>query len=266
MATLTGWLKRKLKANVLLGLSENDVLIASFPKTGSTFTRFVLANVVNQQDGNFDLVDFYSLGKILPECHKDDLQTFHRGGRDLPRFVKTHDLRSSNVLYSLPKVIYVMRDPRDTMISYFNYSSRRKKNRFCGDFLTFVHDETFGMPAYNRHVSEWFDKAGWIFKYDDLMLRPQAVFEQFFRDISISGISSEQLGLAISNSMPEKLKRVEEVASRPGHEENFDSEFKFVRNASVNQWITELPMAEADQVWELSSSTLKAVFEENKRG
>ncbi len=246
--------------NRLAGLSSEDVLIVSFPKTGSTFTRFVFANVVYLLNKNSEPVDFYNLGQIMPECLKDNLIEFCWKGDPLPRLVKTHQLAEDNPLYAQPKALYVLRDPRDTMISFYYYASKRKKGRFEGTFDEFVENNTFGIDAYNKHIESWYSKASWVFDYETLMKAPLASFLKVFDDLGIN-IQRELLQKALLFSQPDKLKAAEKENSRPNHSVNFDEDFTFVRNASIAQWKDKMSPEQATHIWDRSSAILKARYE-----
>lgn len=256
-------INKLLKKDRLSGLLESDVLVSSFPKTGSTLTRFILANIVAQDDGKESAVDFHNLGKILPECRTDDLDSFQWLNKKLPRFVKTHELQSVSSFYLDKRVIYVLRDPRDTMISYYNYARKRKSNRFSGSFNEFIDDEKFGIPAYNEHVHQWFDSATWVFTYEQLMTNPQQLFRDMLGEICVEPFDESLINEAICRSSPDMMKKMEVERSRPNHEKNFDKDFQFVRNASTNQWKTELDKEISDYIWSKSSNTLKLLYTEN---
>ena len=261
MKALKNKFRYTFTGNPLNGLTKEDVLISSFPKTGSTYTRFVLANIVSLLNNKSDPVDFYSLGNILPECKKDDLASFEWTGAPLPRFVKTHEYLHEDSVYLTPRTIYIVRDPRDTMISYFHYANKRKSNRFTGTFNEFVNDKEFGIEAYNLHVHEWYDHATWIFQYESLMVKPLDYFKKLLNELAPGKVSDEILELAIAHSSPDRLKDVEAKNSRPGHAQNFDEDFKFVRNSSVNQWKQYLNQSESDYIIKIASNTLKQLYQ-----
>ena len=261
MKAIKNKIKHAFTGNPLRGLTREDVLISSFPKTGSTYTRFVLANVVCLLNNIDDPVDFYNLGSVLPECKKDDLESFQWSGAPLPRFVKTHEFLHENSFYSAPRTIYILRDPRDTMISYFHYASKRKSNRFTGTFTEFVNDPEFGIKAYNLHVREWYDRANWVFLYEDLMTSPLDCFKKLLAELAPGLVSDEVLELAIAQSSSDRLKQIEAKQSRPGQNQNFDEDFRFVRNSSIGQWKQDLNQNESDYIIKLASNTLKRLYQ-----
>jgi len=66
------------------GLSERDVFVASFPKSGTTWLRFMLAQVLSGEE-----VDFDRAGILIPgvEAHAKAPKVLLDGGR----LIQTHE-------------------------------------------------------------------------------------------------------------------------------------------------------------------------------
>jgi estrone sulfotransferase len=226
-------IKGLFKGSPYKGLQAKDVVLASFPKTGNTFTRFVLANLLSIQYKDGEQVNFYNLGQILPEFEKDDIsKRWTYPG--FPRIIKTHEAHRPE-FDAAKDVLYVMRDPRDTMISYYKYLQARKKVQYTGGVDKFIRDPQFGLQSYLRHIESWEKKARWIFRYEDLMSNPYPLFERFLKDRGVVFVK-HQLETAIFKSQPDRMRKVENEQGRPGREKNFKEGFVFVRNASTGQW------------------------------
>ena len=88
------------------GLNDKDVLFASFERSGNTWLRFVLMEILTK-----DNAGFLNVNQILPEMgtHREMKPVLPNGGR----FIKTHESYRSEY----KRAIYLMRDLRDVMLS-----------------------------------------------------------------------------------------------------------------------------------------------------
>ena len=88
------------------GLNDQDVLFASFERSGNTWLRFVLMEILTK-----DNAGFLNVNQILPEMgtHRESKPVLPNGGR----FIKTHEQYRSEY----KRAIYLMRDLRDVMLS-----------------------------------------------------------------------------------------------------------------------------------------------------
>ena len=255
---------RKLTTGMKLkGILPNDILIASFPKTGSTLTRFIFSNLINIQNGLNKVIDFYSLGDNSPECMVNDLRKSFPSLKGGYRVIKTHGFFSESKRYKIPRTIYIVRDPRDVMISYYHYAKKRKKMRYEGAFEDFIMDQKYGIYAYNEHVKSWIGEAKWVIRYEDLISNPYSNISKILEDIGYTYPTYHaSLSKAILYSKPETVKDLERKKSRPGQDVNFDSDFKFVRDGSVAQWKNLIAPELSNKIMMSSSGILRKLYED----
>ena len=228
---------KRMMLGELKGLRAEDVLLASFPKSGNTYVRFVLANIISLTDRDGETIDFQNLHTIMPEIGKHDLrETWPHAV--LPRVVKTHD-RYSRIYADADRVLYVVRDPRDVLLSYYNYLSFRKGGPRFDSIMDLASDPDEGIPAMNAHLDSWSERDPLMVSYTDLMTAPVPTFSRIL-EAWASPVDDSVLEEAIERSSPENMRKLEEARSRPGVEKNFKPGHRFVRKASVEQWRTDL--------------------------
>ena len=93
-------------------IEPGDYVLASFPKSGSTWIRFLLANLM----ADAEPIDFHNYHRHIPDIHVlDDAAQWRRHG-DFPRIIKTHLLPQPEYA----NCIYVVRDPRACLTSYWH--------------------------------------------------------------------------------------------------------------------------------------------------
>ena len=123
----------------------NDIWISSFPKCGTTWCQEMVWNIVNNLD--FETaksmildkrIPFLELSGLMEEKHFESFTDQDKAENEAvvdsieyckkltsrPRILKTHlhvEMLPKQVNQKKPKVIYVARNPRDVVVSYYNH-------------------------------------------------------------------------------------------------------------------------------------------------
>jgi hypothetical protein len=157
------WLPSKIglfnKAAYLLQINEifpDDIFIASYPKSGNTWLRFILANMKSSgEEITFQTIDQYVsdvyTSKELLNSKKNN------------RIIKTHE----PLFEYYPKTIYIYRDYRDVLISFYYYEKALK--HFEGSLEQFILSKNITQPfgSWKAHVKKALD---FKLKYPDRIL------------------------------------------------------------------------------------------------
>ena len=99
-----------------LAVRSDDTFLISYPKSGNTWTRFLLANLVYSDKSP----DFGNIDQLIPGPEGMSKREFNR--LPSPRFIRTHSWFDPKYKH----VIYIVRDPRDMIVSQFHYHRKRK--------------------------------------------------------------------------------------------------------------------------------------------
>ena len=222
-----------------LRVFPDDTFIASYPRSGNTWTRFLIANLIYPERP----VTFANIEKIIPDATALSSRELKRVPR--PRLIKTHEYFEPRYR----KVIYVVRDPRDIAVSLYNF---RRKYRSVDDsypieqyiakrFLPGDLDVSWG-----EHVGSWLgtrmDQPGFLLvRYEDLLQDPT---RELWRVAGFLGIptSTEMLSQAIERSSANRLRHLEKVE----HEAWVTTKGKradvpFIAEAVAGTWKQKLP-------------------------
>lgn len=208
-----------------LGLNKvysDDTFLCSYPKSGNTWVRFLVANLLEQKLE----ITFRNIDDYVPEIelHKERLN--HLSKRPL---MKTH----WNLFYLFPKTIYLVRDPRDAYISLYHYAT--KNGWFAGSLPDFLRTpkyygswETHVGMAFN-HQEAYPDKIK-IFRYEDLVHFPTENLTLIADFLEIK-YEKSYIDIAIDKCSLNNLRKVE---FEHGPEANRSS--GFFRKGQIGEW------------------------------
>lgn len=140
----------------------DDIFLVSYPKSGNTWTRFLLGNLMNPDER----ITFANVERRVPDIYARSKQSLKRIPR--PRVIKSHECFDPRYR----RVIYIVRDPRDVAVSCYHYD--RKGRNIPDDFPVHTYvttrfmktDEYFG--TWGEHAGSWLVNSKNIFQLSRL--------------------------------------------------------------------------------------------------
>ena len=217
------------------GLDRNDVFIASYPRGGSTWTRFVLYEILAGQPSSFDNVN-----RGIPEIG------IHWSAKPLlpgeGRLIKTHE----SYRKEYRRAVYLARDMRDVIFS--QYSREKELGILYDDFdnylSKFLQGKISGFGAWQHHIQSWVEsplsRTGdlLVLRFEDLR---QDMESSVNRMLDFLGVRAEPevVRAAIANNTIEKM-RDKEKQSLTLHQAKNGEEGRFVRKGAVGGWREKL--------------------------
>jgi hypothetical protein len=223
----------KFKNNLPLNHLVDDVYIVSYPKSGSTWFRFLIANAIKLHYNINREVNFFTIKDIIPGVeNRQNMNTKGPFGiSELPRILRSH--ASFNPYFR--RVILLVRDPRDVMISYYYHLLNYKIINQSSGLSDFIYNQSYGIHSWKKHTESWLpkeEKAGKILKlvrYEDLKKNTEIELNKILDLLGIS-IDKELLHLTIEASSITKMKESENK-----HLHYLNPETLFVRKAKSTQ-------------------------------
>jgi hypothetical protein len=228
------------------GLNAQDVFLASYPRSGNTWLRFVLSELLTQTSIDFDNVD-----RFIPEMK------WHGGAVPiLPgdgRLIKTHEYYRREY----KKAIYIVRDVRDVCLSA--YARTRQIGIADKDFdvylRSFLKGRVSPYGAWAEHVRSWLDGPLpgqgklLVIKFEELRRDPEKALSQMVEFVGVPAVP-EKVRTALANNSVDQM-RLKEEKSRKLFKSTTE-EGRFVRKGAVQGWRTVLTPAQL-QLFEQSA-------------
>ncbi len=203
----------------------DDTFLVSFPKSGNTWVKFMLAHLIRPPGLH---INFHSVLHVIPEVNRD-LDEIKQLAR--PRIMKSH----APFQPQFPKVIYLVRDGRDAYVSYYHY--RRKQLPPGTTFAQYLAMDDHWPCSWSTHVTSWLD-AGLnsgeflLVRYENLHLAPKRELRTIASFTNLQ-VTDRQIREAVNQSSFELMKEVERVKGHP-RSERFSG--RFVRRGQVGGW------------------------------
>ncbi len=269
-------------AGRMLSVLPDDIFLVSYPKSGNTWTRFLIGNLAHPEEP----ITFANVSRLVPDIYGTSRKSFRRVPR--PRVIKSHECFDPRYR----RVVYIVRDPRDVAVSSYHFA--RKGRRFddsmpmeryvsewflrpgqpygtwgehAGSWLaseqnirqvSLVKDNFMGtVGTWGENVTSWLGARGngrelLLLRYEDLLEDTSRELAKVSQFLGLKA-SPEMITRAVELSSVENMRNLEAKQSdqwsttREGRKD-----IKFVREAKSGQWKKNLPpasVAEIESVW-----------------
>ncbi len=216
-----------------IALIKDVVFLVSYPRSGNTWVRFLIGSLLTEEP-----VDWLNINKIIPWIY--DSSHSKVINMKSPKIIKSHSVFDNRY----KKVIYLVRDVRDVVVSYYYWHIKMNKN-FDYNLDTFITKFCNGeiWPGrWNNHVENWLlnnhsIKNGFIFvKYEDLKENTLIEVKRIMKFLSIKK-SDKDIQKAIQWASFENMRRLEnEQQDRHSTFSKSNNKIPFVRKGNVNGW------------------------------
>jgi hypothetical protein len=241
--------KTILKEAKLQHISEtdsNDIFVAGYPKSGNTWVQYLLGGLIFGIDVR--LVPDSLIQDLVPDLHSARFYRRHL----TPTFFKTHDLPQPQYR----RVIYLVRDGRDVMVSYFHHLTAMGNSP---EYLKLVTTGEGLFPCrWHEHVEAWTANphgAQMITISYEMLKRDSATVLQ--RICDFAGLERERsvLERVAENSTFEIMRKKEEKSG--WQNPIWPRDKAFVRRGKVGSFKDEMPAAVLEAFAKVSMPTLR---------
>ena len=233
-----------------LPVFPDDTFVVSYPKSGNTWTRFLIANLVYPEK----LPDFRNINYLLPD--PEALSKRRIGQLSRPRIIKTHHFHPG-----YRKIIFVVRDPRDVAVSLY-YFHLKMRDYVDGHSMAqhvrgFVSNVNPLYGTWGENVASWLATRGndtnfLLLRYEDMLKSPTLELRRIADFLHIEK-TQEQLETAVERSSADNMRKLERLqALEWSSTKDTRQDIPFVRSAKSGDWRAELPescVVEIERAW-----------------
>lgn len=226
-----------------MAVYPDDTFIVSYPRSGNTWTRFLIANLLHPEEP----VTFANIESVIPDAAALSSRAMKKVAR--PRMIKSHEYFEPRY----KKLVYLVRDPRDVAASMFEF---RRKSGFVDDAYPiekYVAERFIKGDldvSWAEHVGSWLGARrkhpGFLLvRYEDLQ---RDVSAQTLRIAKFLGVeaTADRVALAVERSGADRMRKLEKAE----HEQwvttkGRRADIPFVGAARSGRWSESLPRAAA---------------------
>ncbi|CAL8313871.1 unnamed protein product [Arctogadus glacialis] len=232
----------------------DDILIVTYPKSGTTWMQEIVPLILSQ--GDPELVDTVPNWDRVPWLEETRACDLNLDQRPSPRVFITHfkyDMMSTGFFKVKPRVIYVMRNPRDVFTSYFHFSGMASYLVTPGTQTEFLHKFLDGKAIFGSwfdHVKGWMSSAEqqhiMYISYEEMILDLEASVTRIaqFLDTPLDSEMKRKIAerCVFKNMKKNKMSNYSLVPSTM-MDQNVS---EFLRKGIAGDWKNHLTVAEAD--------------------
>ncbi len=220
----------------------DDTLIVSYPRSGNTWTRFLIANLVYPNE----TISFSNIERLIPDTSSQASRVVKRTPR--PRIIKTHEYFDPRYR----KTIYIVRDPRDVVLSYYDFQRKYRHiedgyplDKYVSDFIS-GRLISWVWGTWGENVGSWVAARGknknfLLLRYEDMIEDTVAQLTRIAAFLDLS-VTPDLLTKTVEKSSAEQMRKLEKLQSKDWiATKNRRPDIPFVRTATSGGWKHNLP-------------------------
>ncbi|XP_068941628.1 sulfotransferase 2B1-like isoform X1 [Petaurus breviceps papuanus] len=178
--------QESLHAATNFQFQDTDVLLVTFPKSGTTWMQQILSLIFNKED--FQKVQGIPTWSRVPWLeHTYLLDCLAQMDASKPRLLTTHfpaKLLIHNLKNSKARVVYMARNPKDVLVSYYHFHKLAKFLPDVGSFEDFFDQFLEGKVNFGswfNHIKDWLgvqqELNFFLITYEDLSQDPRQAIQ-----------------------------------------------------------------------------------------
>ncbi|KAB2814328.1 sulfotransferase domain-containing protein [Phaeocystidibacter luteus] len=243
----------KKAKSVLLKSTSEQVFFVSYPKTGGTWLKFLLNRFfvlhfdLGEENYSVDLEKIRMLSSLVPEVvwTHEDAYLIKESGTVNPTPEAMLNRKAPIAPYD--KCIFLVRDPRDVVVSYYHQVNKRSKTTFfSGSIDDFVLDPVYGIERVLSYY-KLYEQTHHLYpnfclvQYEDLLVETQRELTRVLEFIGIRHFNEAHLERVVSEGQADNMRKLEKSKAVSGMNSfGSDRDSLKVRKAKTGSFKEEL--------------------------
>ncbi len=211
---LAAWSRRSdvaYRARVAAATKDADAVLVSFPKVGRTWLRVLIGKAFQER---YELRTRQLLrvtaGRVVAEGMPRIVSTHDDATQDKP----ARDVIANKSAYRNHRVLFMVRDPRDVIVSHYFHQTKRRADPYERSLAEFLREPNgsldtiiafYNVWAAQRHVPAAFH----LLRYEDLKADTEGALRQVLDFLGADGISDRAVRRAVEFASFERSQQRE---------------------------------------------------------
>jgi hypothetical protein len=188
----------------------SDAVVISFPKCGRTWLRVLLGELFKTQF-NLKSEELIEIHRFTDENSKVPRVYFSHD--DNPHKKEPKDLVRNKDAYKKQKIIFLIRDPRDILVSIYHHK-RFRSNDFEGSISDYCNQKVGGLESIIDFFNIWQDNRKiipnfLIIRYENLHDKPVEEIRKILDFLNVADVSKTTIKEAIDFASFGNMRKIE---------------------------------------------------------
>ena len=245
-------------------IRPSDVFLVGHPKSGNTWLTYMIG-IAMRKNFRHNQINLGNVQEFFPAIHARDREIACYSHLPNPRMFRNESPLCGE-LY--PKTIYIMRDPRSVLMSYYHHvlhdlgEHEWTLDAYVEEMLTYgcIKRLEPELVRWDKHVSSWLERAKHqsvkLVKYEEMQRDRRRVLEDVIKFIGFA-CDDEDIALAVEQGSFENMRKNEETHGAEPYSGTKGEKGYFVRNGKADGWKKELPPVLAARIEREFSATMR---------
>lgn len=217
---------------------DSDVYLVSYPKSGNTWMRYLMAYAIWPKLAEIDLIEMAAYMPSFGLKHDSDMMRDPNSpcNQLKHRIIKEHKPYNQLARKYIKRAIYIARDGRDAMVSYWHFCNQRDGTAIpFSEFLERSAKPEHSYGAWKDHVTGWMNAspdAKLVLRYEDLLADTAGGLRQALEFVEIE-VSETAIANAVERASFNAMRKLEKTK---GFNLEMLKTVEFVREGKSGSW------------------------------